>query len=421
MTAPKSDANFESSLMAGTVPDSGIAFARQSGMNESLRTLQATPSSSERRGPHLVDTTMFWSVTGGGVARYLRDKRRFALRDAGWRHTWVVPGECEEPGQRIGGIPLPASGGYRFPLQRRRHARLLATLKPDVIEAGDPFCLAWSALDAAAECGSAVVTFSHSNMIAEAQRWLGRPGRLAARAYLRGLLRRFDRVMAASHWMVDEMRDLGLDNVVHQPLGVDLARFKSSHRSNQWRRGLGLADDAIVLAYVGRFAPEKNLQMLVDMADMLGEPYVLVAQGAGPCPPRGARVRVLPYSADPCCVAVTLANADVFVHAGMRETFGLAALEALACGTPAVLPARAGFMDLIDGRASLGVSNASAEGLAEAVRSLHAQPRQALRELALRAAGAFDQRGTFARLFERYAALTRLPQQSAQIGELRRA
>ena len=69
--------------MAGIVPNSGIALARQRGMNAHLHTLQATPSSSARLCPHLVDTTMFWSATGGGVARYLRDKRRFALRDAG--------------------------------------------------------------------------------------------------------------------------------------------------------------------------------------------------------------------------------------------------------------------------------------------------------------------------------------------------
>ena len=165
------------------------------------------------------------------------------------------------------------------------------------------------------------------------------------------------------------MRELGLDNVVHQPLGVDLEHFNPSRRSAQWRRELGLADDAIVLAYVGRFAPEKNLGLLVEMVDMLGEPYMLVAQGAGPCPPRGSRVRVLPYSTDPRSVAVTLASADVFVHAGTRETFGLAALEALACGTPVVLPASAGFLDLIDGRAAIGVRGAHAGRLVEGVRA----------------------------------------------------
>ena len=87
-----------------------------------------------------------------------------------------------------------------------------------------------------------------------------------------------------------------------------------------------------------------------------------------------ARVRVLPYSADPRSVAVTLASADVFVHAGTRETFGLAALEALACGTPVVLPASAGFMDLIDGGAALGVGNASAERSCGGRTSLRDQP-----------------------------------------------
>ena len=306
-----------------------------------------------------------------------------------------VPGASEAPGLGIGGVPLPFSGGYRFPLLRQRHAHLLAALEPDVIEAGDPYCLAWSALDAAARCGSAVATFCHSNLVAEAQRWFGGPGRLAARTYLRRLLRRFDLVMAASRWMVNEMRELGLGNVVHQPLGVDLEHFNPSRRSAQWRRELDL-DDAIVLAYVGRFAPEKNLGLLVEMVDTLGEPYVLVAQGAGPCPPRGRRVRVLPYSADARDVAVTLASADVFVHAGTRETFGLAALEALACGTPVVLPASAGFLDLIDGRAAIGVGGPTAGRLAEGVRALRDQSPQALREYALKAAGPFDQRRTFA-------------------------
>jgi alpha-1,6-mannosyltransferase len=407
--------------MAGTVPESRHCSCNTNAMDAPEHVLLATPSSSVRGAPHLVDATMFWSSAGGGVARYLRDKHRWALREAGWQHTFVVPGACETPGVCIGGVRLPFSGGYRFPLLRQRHAHLLAALEPDVIEAGDPYCLAWSALDAAARCGSAVATFCHSNLIAEAQRWFGGPGRVAARTYLRRLLRRFDLVMAASRWMVNEMRELGLDNVVHQPLGVDLEHFNPSRRSAQWRRELDLADDAIVLAYVGRFAPEKNLDLLVEMVDTLGEPYVLVAQGAGPCPPRGRRVRVLPYSADPRDVAVTLASADVFVHAGTRETFGLAALEALACGTPVVLPASAGFLDLIDGRAAIGVGGSTAGRLAEGVRALRDQSPQALRQYALKAAGPFDQRRTFGRQFERYAALMRRRPQPARIGELRRA
>ncbi len=104
----------------------------------------------------------------------------------------------------------------------------------------------------------------------------------------------------------------------------------------------------VVLLYVGRFAPEKNLHILGETVDRLGRDYVLVVQGAGPCPPHGERVVRLPYCSHPDTIAQALASADVFVHAGTRETFGLAPLEALACGTPVVLPARAGFLDLID-------------------------------------------------------------------------
>jgi alpha-1,6-mannosyltransferase len=385
----------------------------------SATVVQQDPASAT---PHLVDATMFWSATGGGVGRYLRDKRRWAVTRAGWRHTWVVTGACEPPGKSIGGMPIPFSGGYRLPLRRRHAARLLAGLDPDVIEAGDPFRLAWAAIDAAQQRGIPVTTFCHSNVAAEAGRWLGPPARATMRRYLRHLLVNFDAVFAASRWMVDELRDLGLDNVVHQPLGVDLSRFSAASRCAHWRERLGIPADSCVLIYAGRFAREKNLQVLADTVDRLGSGYVLVAHGAGPYPPRGDRVRVLQYASDPGAVATALASADVFVHAGTRETFGLAPLEALACGTPVVLPAQAGFLDLIDGKAAIGVAAGTADALAEAVRELRTQDPESLRQQACAAALAFDEQRSFANLFARYAALRcASPRRGESIGGLRLA
>jgi alpha-1,6-mannosyltransferase len=113
----------------------------------------------------------------------------------------------------------------------------------------------------------------------------------------------------------------------------------------------------------------------------------------------------LPYCSDPDAIAHTLASADVFVHAGTRETFGLAPLEALACGTPVVLPARAGFLDLIDERAAVGAGAGTAHSMAEAVRSLRTTEPAQQRAQARIAAEAFGLDRSFARLFERYAAL----------------
>jgi len=299
---------------------------------------------------------------------------------------------------------MPASGGYRFPLQHREAARTIASLQPDLIEAGDPFMLAWAALDAGEICAVPTAAFCHSNVVEQASRF-GRWARRSTKRYLRHLYRKYDVVFAASRWMVGEARDLGLDNVVHQPLGVDLQRFHPSKRSDQWRRELGIPEHMVVLLYIGRLAPEKNLHVLGETVDRLGRDYVLVVQGAGPCTPHGERVVRLPYCSDSGAVARALASADVFVHAGTRETFGLAPLEALACGTPVVLPARAGFLDLIDERAAVGAGAGTSQLLAEAVRSLRPTEPAELRVRARAAAEPFGLDHSFAQLFERYASL----------------
>jgi alpha-1,6-mannosyltransferase len=356
------------------------------------------------RGPHLVDTTMFWSPVGGGVGRYLRDKRRWLNAHMTWRHTLVVTGGGADA-IRVRGLPLPFSGGYRFPVERSRAARQLASLAPDLIEVGDPYRLAWAALDAAQMRGIPAVAFCHSNIMEVAARSLGVRARSLAERYARHVYRSFDAVLAGSRWMATELRDLGLDNVVHQPLGVDLSTFNPAQRDDAWRRRLAIPDGTTVLIYTGRFALEKNTATLGALVDRLGAGFVLVAIGAGPNPPRGARVRTLPYQDDPAALATALASADVFVHAGEQETFGLAPLESLACGTPVVMPARAGLVDLLDGRAAIGVSRPTPEALAEAVRELLTHDRDPLQHAAVAIARAFDATRAFERLFARYSAL----------------
>ena len=77
---------------------------------------------------HVVDATMFWSATGGGVRRYLLTKHDWLARRPGWRHTIAVPGDdVEGAGRaRLPSLPLPGSGGYRLPLRRGAIARVLA-------------------------------------------------------------------------------------------------------------------------------------------------------------------------------------------------------------------------------------------------------------------------------------------------------
>jgi alpha-1,6-mannosyltransferase len=370
--------------------------------------------------PHLLDATMFWTANGGGVRRYLEAKHAFAS-SAHWRHSVATPMVDGISSVRIPALPLPASGGYRLPWRRAAAARMLAEQAPDLIEAGDAYRLAWSVLDAGQSLGIPALAFCHSNLpllaatLAGAR--IGAGAARAARRYAGRLYRQFDLVLAPSATMCAHLRDWGVKRVQHQPLGVDSAVFHPRRRDPAWRRRVGLPDDARVLVYAGRFAPEKNLPVLTAAVRLLGPPYWLVAVGAGPTPPQGDRVMVLAPERRPEALATLVASADAFVHAGDQETFGLSVLEALACGTPVVARAAEGLAELVDGRVGIAVGRTRSEDFAEAIAALFGSVDRARFAQAARARGeAHDWQQTlprlwrqYDRLLKRYAAVEALP------------
>ncbi|MEO8079773.1 MAG: glycosyltransferase [Caldimonas sp.] len=364
-----------------------------------------------RHGIHVVDATMFWSATGGGVGRYLRAKHDWLAGRPGWRHTIAVPTPPDDSAAegiaRLPSIALPGSGGYRLPLRRGAVARVLAGLQPDLIEAGDPYRVAWSALDAARQGGVPAVAYCHSNLVAMARLvagpLLGAAAETEARRYARHLYRRFDLVLAPSAAMASHLRDWGVERVATAPLGVDSAVFHPRRADARWRQALGFDAGTRVLVYAGRFAREKHLGLLAEAVARLGAPYALVAIGAGPAPPPpGDRVIVLPFARGAEAVATALASADLFVHAGDQETFGLSVLEALACGTPAVVRAADGLAQWADGHACLGVEVPGATTFAEAIAAAFEGDRQARRRAARAHAAGHDWADAFAGLIDHY-------------------
>lgn len=378
---------------------------------------------------HLVDTTMFWSPTGGGVRRYLLAKQAWMSAQPGWRHTLAVPaagweavGPTTAQHATVGlpSLPLPGRGGYRLPLRRRAIAERLEQLGPDLIEAGDAYVLAWSALDAAQARGIPAVAFCHSNIEAMARllapRRLGAAAARAARRYGCHVYRHFDLVLAPSRAMCRHLKDWGLPHVACQPLGVDTGLFQPGRGSARWRQAHGIGPNERLLVYAGRFGPEKHLAVLSDAIERLGAPYRLLLVGAGRVAWQSPRVMRLPFVADRESLAEALASADAFVHAGDQETFGLAALEALACGTPVVAQAREGLADLVDDTVGVAVPDGRAATFAEAIASLFA-PGAAIesRRAAARArAETFCWDSVFASLLTHYGSLLRTPRASRE-------
>ena len=331
---------------------------------------------------HLVDTTLFYSPTSGGVKRYLSAKHAWLSAHTSWEHSIVVPGPRTEVNRgavsTLAALTIPGTFNYRLPLNPRAWNRTLDSLEPDFIEAGDAFHPAWSAWMVARRRGVPVAAFYHSNFPQLVGRRIGSLSERVVGRYVRWLYEHLDIVFAPSRSMCEFLYSLGVRHAVHQPLGVDADIFRPERRSPDLRARLGLSSKVRLLAYAGRFAGEKNLPVLLHAFARLGAPYHLVLIGGDREARPSANVSLLPYRRDSLELAQWLASADALVHAGTKETFGLVILEAMACGRP-VVAARAGAIpEFVDNTVGVLAEPNSGEQMAEAICALFERDVEAL-------------------------------------------
>ena len=288
---------------------------------------------------HVVDATLFFSPTSGGVKRYLCAKHEWMRRHTRWRHSLVVPGEIQvhAPGDvsMVRGGRVPGAFNYRLPLNPVRWARAIDALEPDVIEVGDAFHPAWAAANVANKRGIPLIAFYHSNFPELAGRRLGRAVQRFIEWYVRLTYERCEQVLAPSRYMVEYLHGIGVHHASCQPLGVDVDAFSPARRRRNHAAELKLPPETRVFAFAGRFSAEKNIPVLIEAFRLLGAPYHLLLIGGGESGVEGNVTRI-PYCGDDTALAGFIASSRAFVHAGSHETFGLVLLEAMACGRPVV-------------------------------------------------------------------------------------
>ena len=282
------------------------------------------------------------------------------------------------------------------------------TLRPDLIEAGDPYGPGHGALEAGERLGIPTVAFCHSDPAALAALHIGNWAEPPVRRRWARLIRRFDKVIAPSRHIAERLDDAGVLRVTIQPLGVDTDTFRPDLADREaLRTELGLAPSTRLLVFAGRPAREKNIEVLLDAVARLGRDYhlILVGAGAGARPQENATF--LDYRRDPQEVARLLASCDAFVHANDREPFGLVVLEALACGLPVVGVEAGGVSELVDEAVGQLARRATPEALAEAIEALFARDQAPLRSAAReRAVNRHGWGCTFERLAALYADLS---------------
>ena len=279
------------------------------------------------------------------------------LKEQGHETLVIAPRHDEVPdmaalhGAELALLPsIPTPGYPELRLTVTSALRLTAIMRefrPDVVHLASPFLLGWQALRAADALGVPTVAVYQTDVPGYAQRY-GIPG--LAPAFSRHVARIHHRAtltLAPSTSSMVELRSLGVTRLRHWARGVDGVRFHPDHRDEQWRREVAPGGE-LVIGYVGRLAPEKQVGDLAAIAGIPGARLVIVGDG----PERAALAQAMPGAAflgflagDQLARAV--ASFDLFVHPGENETFCQTVQEALASGVPVVATGRGGPVDLV--------------------------------------------------------------------------
>jgi alpha-1,6-mannosyltransferase len=343
----------------------------------------------------IVRIANFVTPKSGGLRTALRHLGT-GYEAAGHESVLIVPGpEASEERTAQGlvitlpGPRVPGMGGYRMLLGRRRTSALLRDLRPDRIEVSDRTSLRWVGGWARKRDVPSMMV-SHESLDGLLRLFGPAWGRRVADRLNGRTADDYDRVVCTTRWAAAEFERIGAPNVTRVPLGVDLERFSPSLHDPTLRARWAKPNE-ILLLHCGRLSAEKKPRRSLDAVAALrraGIPARLVVAGSGPLLPmlqaeaskRDLPVSFLGFLGDPALLGALLATADVVIAPGPVETFGLAALEALASGTPVVASAESALSEVI-GDAGIAAPG-DGPAYADAVLALMERPEDARRRAA---------------------------------------
>ncbi|MFE6864000.1 glycosyltransferase family 4 protein [Nocardia sp. NPDC057668] len=276
----------------------------------------------------------------------------------------------------VRGARLPFYRDFRIGLEtRRRLRRIMREFEPDVVHIASPATLGYQAARVAGELDVPTVAIYQTDLVGFAERYDLPGGARTMAALTRRIHLQVDRTLAPSTASLRQLELMGIPGLARWPRGVDLEQFGPFRRSAELRERLAPNGETLV-GYVGRLAPEKELELLAHLRPLPGVRLVVVGGG-----PEEKRLRkLLPGAAFLGVLhgdelGAAYASLDVFVHTGRHETYCQAAQEALASGVPVVAPRSGGPIDVVDPGAGFLYPPGDAAALVDHVRRLVDDPR----------------------------------------------
>ncbi len=301
-----------------------------------------------------------------GITNYITLNKQYLEKQGHTVYVFTFGDESYQDDEthvlRSPGVPLSDTGFY-LSLRYSRPARRMVT-SMDLVHVHHPFLSGSLAIRYCRPRGIPIVFTNHTRYDLYAQAYL--PvlpeiiGDTALQAYMPIFCRSCDLVIAPSPGMRQVLERFGVTSPIDVvPNGVDFTPLRQEIEPVD-RAKLGFTADDVVLIYVGRLGPEKNLSFLLRSFMGTANAYDnvrLVLVGDGPergnledlIASKGASKRVcftgmVPYEE----VYRYLVMADAFVTASVTEVHPLSVIEAMGCGLPVLGIQSPGVGDIVE-------------------------------------------------------------------------
>jgi glycosyltransferase involved in cell wall biosynthesis len=280
-------------------------------------------------------------------------------------------------------VPIPGRPEYRLPLGLPdRVRRDLADFAPNIVHISSPDSSARRAVAWARRRDIPAVASVHTRFETYLTYYHLQLLEPALRAYLRRLYRRCDALLAPAESTAAVLRAQHMNPHIHiWSRGVDREQFNPGRRDMEWRRSLGIADDELAVAFLGRLVLEKGLDVFAAAIKELrkrGVAHHALIIGKGPARPwfeqQMPDAVFVGHQTGPD-LGRALASGDVFLNPSVTEAFGNVTLEAMASGLPVVAATATGATNLVsDGETGTLVEPRDICGFADALETYARDP-----------------------------------------------
>ena len=273
-------------------------------------------------------------------------------------------------------IPIPGRSEYRLPVSlSARVRRDLAKFNPNVVHISSPDIVGHRAVTWARHRQIAAVASVHTRFDTYCAYYGLEFLEPLARGIMRRLYHRCEVVMVPAESTAAILRAQRMNrDIAIWARGIDREQFNPERRDMAWRRSLGIGDDEMTIAFLGRVVMEKGLDVFADAVHAFGTyglKYRVLVIGEGPARPwfeEQLRDAIFLGQVTGSDLARALASSDLLLNPSITEAFGNVTLEAMACALPVLAAESTGATNLVqNGVTGMLVDGTDPDEFAEAL------------------------------------------------------